>query len=201
MLKTVIFALSAASGALISGFGLTTLAWSTLSICFILWINELRLIKARTGYVINDPENYNPVLLSQALENALCQTLKSSRRLILQISNPGVNTIRIEINQGGGLQISDSHRTIPIAGSQGSWIPDHHLPLLLKAGAHSTLVFSPLKEGRISITTSIAPVQGGFIPLLLLPLALFFIFDINGAAAALLSVIIYTALIQHFICP
>ncbi|MDA3924594.1 MAG: hypothetical protein PF904_07845 [Kiritimatiellae bacterium] len=198
MLKTIIFTLSAVTSALICGFSLTTLIAASLTPCAFLWIKALITIKTPCGYVINDPANYNPIILSEALENAVKESIHSQKPLVLQISNPGINIMQIEINQQGELQVCDSRRSIKIKNNAEVWIPNHPLPLKLYAENHLTLLFSPLNDGRISVSTSLCPAMKGVTPLWLLPLALFFIFDINAAAAALLAPLFQAILMRRF---
>ena len=197
MLKTLLFTFSSVVSALICGFSLTTLTAASLTLCAIFWINELITLRSQSGYIINDPKNYNPQLLGEALERALCESLKTGNDLILHLSNPGANTLKIEITRSAELKVSDSHRAIRIE-SGSKWIPNHPLPLILHAGERSTITLSPLPDGRVSASTSTIHIKSGFLYLLIPPLILFLIHDIHWAAAALTATIFHTLLTNRF---
>ena len=197
MLKTLLFAISSIASALICGFSLTTLTAASLTLCAVSWINTLTAMRLQTGYVVNDPENYNPQLLSEALEKALCESLRTRENLILHLSNPGVNTLKIEITRSAELKVSDSHRSIRVENGS-KWIPNHPLPLILYAGERSTLTLSPLIDGRVGVSILTSHIKSGFLYLLLPPLIIFLLIDINWAAAALTATIFHTLLTNRF---
>ncbi len=198
MLKTLLFTVSAFASALICGFSLITLAAASLTLCAICWFKELMMVVRPSWYVVNDPESYNPLLISRALEKGVAEASGSSTALLLHISNPGVNTIRIEMIAGGEVKVSDSRRSIAVENC-GGWIPDHPLPLILKAGERSTLSFRPLPDQRLCVSTSPPPLSRRartclFIP----PLLLLAIFSLDAAAAALIAALLHTVLDQRF---
>ncbi|MDD2600708.1 MAG: hypothetical protein PHO37_16050 [Kiritimatiellae bacterium] len=197
MFKTPLFIISVAAAALICGFSLFTTAAASLALAAAGWLSTMLTIMAPTWFVVNDPACFTPLLVSKALKRAIAETLRCNHTLLVQISNPGVNPIRIEINPAGELRLGDSRRSVAVE-SAGRWIPDHPLPLLLKAGERSSLTFTPVAAQNVRVSTAPTPVKRGSLWFLLPALTLLALLDINAAAAALIAILAHIALSQRF---
>lgn len=198
MLKTLLIVISATVAALICGFSLITLAAASLTLCAVCWFNTLMILISPTWFVVNDPACFTPRLIGKALEEALTEALQSKKPLLVQISNPGVNPIRIEINSAGELKVGDSRHSFAVE-NPSRWIPDHPLPLLLKAGVRTTLTFNPVTDQRVRVSNTLPPLKHKLIYFLLPTLALLALLDINAAAAALVATLLHRALTLRFV--
>lgn len=197
MLKTLLIIVSATAAAMICGFSLITMIVAALALTAIGWFNTLTTIMVPTWFVVNDPACFTPHLVGKALKKAVAEALRCNRTLLVEISNPGVNLIQIEMNSAGELRLDDSHRSIAIE-SNGRWIPDHPLPLQLKAGKRSCLTFAPVGNQRVRVSTAPPPIKHSRIWLLLPALALLALLDITAAAAALTAILLHAALSRRF---
>jgi len=197
MLKNTLFVISVLAATMICGFTLTSLIAATITLCATGWFNSLSALKPQTGYLVNTPENYNPVSISATIEKVLNMTLKTEKKLILNISNPGINTITIRINRKGALEICDSRRSIEINNGR-VWIPDHPLPLSLATGERSYLKFKPSSDGRVRVSISADFFKSSLLYLLAAPLIICLLLNITPAAASLLAIILDTLLNKKF---
>jgi len=193
MLKNTLFVISVLAATMICGFTLTSLIAATITLGVTGWFNSLSALQPQTGYLVNTPENYNPVSISASIEKALNIAIQTNKTLIMRISNPGINTITIRINKGGALEICDSRRSIEINNGK-AWIPDHPLPLSLVADERSYLRFQPSSDGRVRVSISADSFKSSLLYLLAPPLFICLLLNITPAAASLLAIILYTLL-------
>ncbi|MFA7173851.1 MAG: hypothetical protein WC340_10645 [Kiritimatiellia bacterium] len=197
MLKTLLIIIPVTAASLICGFSLITMASAALALAAVCWFRTLITIMQPTWFVVNDPACFTPLLIGKALKKAVAEALRCNHTLMVQVSNPGVNPIRIEMNPAGELRLCDSRRSVAIE-STGRWIPDHPLPLRLKAGEHSSLTFAPVGNQRVRVSTAPPPIKHRKIWLLLPVLTLLALLDITAAAAALIAILLHTALSHRF---